>query len=104
MVQDSLSMTEPMFFRIGLETNLKKTKARVCTSGLIWGKWREQAHKKRAILEGATFCERNRLRLSCTKGGVAVEQSYLKHHMTSLHGICVPQTRGVDKKGEVPAT
>ena len=24
--------------------------------------------------------------------------------MTILHGICIPQTRGVDKKGEVPTT
>ena len=33
-----------------------------------------------------------------------VAQSYLKQNMSSHHGICVPQMRGVDKKVEVPAT
>ena len=32
-----------------------------------------------------------------------VVKSYLKQHMSSQHGICVPQTRGVDEKGEGPA-
>ena len=33
-----------------------------------------------------------------------VAQSSLKHHRSSQHGICVPQTRGVDEKGEGPDT
>ena len=54
--------------------------------------------------EGATFRERKRFRVSCTECGVKAKQSYLKQHMESLHGICVPQMRGVDKKGEGPTT
>ena len=54
--------------------------------------------------EGATFRERKRFRVSCTECGVRVKQSYLKQHMESLHGICAPQTRGVDEKGEGPTT
>ena len=54
--------------------------------------------------EGATFRERKRFRVSCTECGVTVKQSYFKHHIESLHGICVPQTRGADEKGEVPTT
>ena len=38
-VQDALTMTVAMFLRMGLETNLEKTKAMVCTPGLIWVKW-----------------------------------------------------------------
>ena len=54
--------------------------------------------------DGAISRERKRFWVSCTECGVTVKQSYLKQHMESLHGICVPQTRGVDDKGEVPTT
>ena len=47
---------------------------------------------------------RKRLQVSCAECGVAVAQSYLKQHMGSLHGICVPKARGVDEKGEGPST
>ena len=33
-----------------------------------------------------------------------MEASYLKAHMERSHGICVPQTRGVDEVGEGPTT
>ena len=36
-VQDALTITLAMFWRMGLETNLEKTKAMVCTTGFIWG-------------------------------------------------------------------
>ena len=31
-------------------------------------------------------------------------QSYLKQHMVSLHGICIPQTREGNEKGDIPTT
>ena len=37
--QDALMVAVVMFRRVGLETNLEKTKALVCTPGYIWGKW-----------------------------------------------------------------
>ena len=33
-----------------------------------------------------------------------VASSYIKHHTESLHGICVPQIRGVNEGGEGPRT
>ena len=33
-----------------------------------------------------------------------ITQYYLKHHVSSQHGICVPQTRGNDEKLEGPTT
>ena len=39
------------------------------------------------------------MRVSCTDCGVTLESSYLKQKMASLHGICVPQMRGVDEEG-----
>ena len=56
----------------------------------------EQAYNWRAMGEKETFRERKRFRVSCTKCRVTVKQLYLKQHMESLHGICVPQTRGRD--------
>ena len=35
-VQDALTVTVPMFRRLGLETNLEKTKTLVFTPGYIW--------------------------------------------------------------------
>ena len=37
-----------MFQLVGLENTLEKTKALVCTSGYIWGKWSEAAYKRKA--------------------------------------------------------
>ena len=93
-----------MFCRMGLETNPEKTKTVVCTLRFIWWEWGGHAYKRRATGEGAMFRERKRLRVSCAKCGVMVAQSSLKQHMSSQHGICVFQTRGVDEKGEGPAT
>ena len=87
-----------MFRRLGLETNLEKTMTMVCTPGFVLHKWGEQAYKQQASGEGLTFWERKRLRVSYTECGMAVAQSYLKKHMASLHGIYVPQTRGVNEK------
>ena len=89
-----------MFQRMGLEMNLKNYKTMVCTPGYIWVKWGEQVYKIQSTGEGATYRERKRLRVSCADCGVTVARSYLKQHMMSLHGICAPQTRGVDDKGE----
>ena len=33
--------------------------------------------------------------MSCTKYVMTVVASYLKTHIALIHGICVPQTRGV---------
>ena len=47
-VQDNLAVSVEMFQRMGLETNLEKTKDLVCNPGYIWGKWSEAAYKRRA--------------------------------------------------------
>ena len=42
-IQDALMVSVAVFRRMGLETNLEKNKALVCTLGYIWGKWSEAA-------------------------------------------------------------
>ena len=53
-----------MLQRVGLETNLEKTKALVCTTRYIWGKWIKASYKRRATGEGETFREWKRARVS----------------------------------------
>ena len=57
---------------MGLETNLEKNKAMVCTPGFIWGKWGELVYLRRETGEGETFGERKNTRVSCTDCGVIV--------------------------------
>ena len=61
-VQDPLMVTVVMFHRMGIKTNLEKTKSMVFMPGFIRGKWGDQAYKWRATGEGATFRERKRFR------------------------------------------
>ena len=70
----------------------------VCTHGFIWDNWEETAYKRRVTGEEETFREWKKTRVSCTVCGVTVSASYFKTHMTKNHGICVPQTRGVDEE------
>ena len=92
-------MTVVMFQRMYLENNLKKSKTMVCTPGYIWVKLGEHLYKIQDTVEGATYREQKRFRVSCAECSVTVEKSYLNQHMASLHGLCIPQTRGVDEKG-----
>ena len=85
---------------MGLETNLKNSKTIVCTPGYIWGNCGEHAYTRRETGEGEKYRDRNMLQVSYAECGVTVAQSYLKQHMVSLHGLCAPQTRGVNEKGE----
>ena len=91
-------MTVVLFCRIGLETNLEDTNDMVCTSDFIWGMWGDQDYKRQATGEGATFRERKRIWVSCTKCGVTVTSSYLKQNISCLYDIYIPQTRGVDEE------
>ena len=71
----------------------------VCTPGNIWGKWIEEAYKRGATGEAATFRERKRMSISCAECGVTEGISYLKRHMERQHGGSVPQTTEVDMWG-----
>ena len=84
-VQDALPVVVEIFRRVGLDTNLDKSKSMVCTPRYIWGKWGEQAYKIWVTGEGATYREWKMLRVSCAQCGLMVAQSYLNQHMTSLH-------------------
>ena len=54
-VHDVLMVTVSMFYNIGLGANLEKTKAMVCTPGLIWWNWAGVEYNRLAMGDGATF-------------------------------------------------
>ena len=92
-------MTVAMFRRVCLETNLEKTKALVCTSGYIWGKWSKAAYKRRATREGGTFRGRKRSRVIFSECGVIVSSLPLKGHMERCNGIIVLQKGELELRG-----
>ena len=58
-----------MFERVGLQTNLGKTKTMECPLGFIWGQHGTSAYKRRVTGEGANVWERKRTRVSCAEWG-----------------------------------
>ena len=56
-------------------------------------------YKRQATGERETFRERNKTRMRCATCSVTVEASYIKAHIGSIDGICIPKTRGVDEVG-----
>ena len=98
-MKEALTVMIAMFCQMGLETNLEKSKAMVCTPGLIWGKVGEMDYKRQVTGEGEISRERKKSGVSCAMCGVMMVSSYLKENMSRSHGICVPQTRGVDEVG-----
>ena len=63
-VQDALTISLEMFQQMGLETEMKKTNALVCTPGYIRGSGVMRPTKRKATREGATFREGKRARIS----------------------------------------
>ena len=98
-MHNNLKATVAMFLRMGLNTNLEKTKYMVCTPSFILCKCIEKAYKHRIMGEREILRQRKRTRLSCTKCGMTLAALYLKYHMARLHIICIPHTRGVKDGG-----
>ena len=71
-VQDVLTVTVAMFHRMGLDANLKKTNAMVCTPRFVRWEWEEKAYKKWATGKGENFWERKKRSVSSTKCSVTV--------------------------------
>ena len=55
---------------MGIDNNLKKNKAMVCTPGIIWGKWGELAYKRQVTGDGETFRERKKTRVGTEPHGM----------------------------------
>ena len=89
-VQDAMLVTVDMFFRVGLETNLDKTKTVVFTLGFIWVQIGEYAYKRRSTGEWVKCRERKRMRVSCSECGALMADSSLRHYIRRSHGVIPP--------------
>ena len=63
-VQTERTAMVRIFEKLGLHTNLSKTKSMVCTPGFVRGHQGVEAYKRIDTGEGTTFQERNRTRVS----------------------------------------
>ena len=68
-VQTTLTAMLRRFERVGLQTNLGKTKATVCTLGFILVQQVAKTYKRRATGERATLRKWKRTRVSCVECG-----------------------------------
>ena len=103
-VQTALTDMVRMFDRLGLQTNLSKTKSMVYTPRFIWGQQGVEAYKQRDAVEGPTFLERKRTRVICEDCRGNMTASSLWHHMHMSHGIVMPLIIGVNIGGGGPET
>ena len=95
-MQAALTTMVRMFERVGLQTNLNKTKGVICTPGFIWGQQGAEAYKRKATGEGPTFRESNRTRVRCEECGDTMAAYSIRHNMERANGIVLPQVKGVD--------
>ena len=98
-VQEELEIIVDMFRRVGMEKNLDKMKAMICTQGLIWVQIREAMYKRRETGEGEKFWERKRTSVSYLECGTEVAASSIRNHLWQSNGVILPQTRGVHVGG-----
>ena len=84
-IQKTLEAAVHMLYRVGLKMNLEKSKAMVCTPGLIWGQKVEAVYKWSVTWEGSALRGRNRTRVICEECGSTMEASSLHHHMEISH-------------------
>ena len=94
-IHTTLTMVVIVFERVGLQTNLGKTKEMVCTLGLIWGKHGVSMYKWRAT-GGVDLRERKKIRVSCEECVTIMSASSLRHHMECTHGIVIPNNWGTE--------
>ena len=73
-VQKMLTVIEHIFVRVGLQTNLGKTKLIICIPGCILGQKGEAQYKRQVTGGGGTSMERNQTRVSCEVCGVTMAE------------------------------
>jgi hypothetical protein len=85
-LQRALTCLVDLFERVGLQTNISKTKAMTCIPGSIRGKLSTLAYKRWMDGAGLTSRERQRQRVSCPTCGQGLAAGSLKQHMRTQHG------------------
>jgi hypothetical protein len=89
-LQMALSRLCELFERVGLRTNVQKTKTMTCTPGYISGQVAVPAYRRRMEGVGESYRERQRRRVECSICGKDLAASSLDSHHRTVHGT-VPQ-------------
>ena len=85
-LQAALDALIPLFERVGLKTNVAKTKSMVCFPGTIRHACLAVAYKRRMDGVGPSYRARKRQRLSCDICGKEMAANSLMKHMQMQHG------------------
>jgi Reverse transcriptase (RNA-dependent DNA polymerase) len=104
-LQMALARLCELFERVGLRTNVQKTKTMTCTPGYIRRPVTETAYRRRMDGVGETYSERERRRVECSIFGTGLAASSLASYYRTLHGMEPPRDVGrADAPGRQPAT
>jgi hypothetical protein len=100
----ALSRLCERFERVGLRTNVQKTKTMTCTPGYISGQVAVPAYQRRMEGVGESYRERQCRRVECSICGKDLAASSLDSHHRTVHGT-VPQgdVGRADAPGRQPA-
>ena len=84
-MQQTLKTLVWAFERVGLHTNLGKTKSNTFTAGFISGQLGQDTKKRRVTVKGATFQEQKWMSVSCNKCGILIALTSLLNHIETIH-------------------
>jgi hypothetical protein len=76
-----------LFERVGLKTNISKTKAMTCFPGHIRGQISDPSYRKRMRGEGESHRDRQRRRVHCPVCDCDLSSGSLQQHMRTQHGL-----------------
>ena len=86
-LQHAIDVLSGLFERVGLRTNINKTKCMSCMPGHISDRMSTAAYKRRMEGTGLSHRERQRRRVECSECGVELAASSLQHHRRTIHGL-----------------
>jgi len=102
-LQMAIAKLSELFERVGLRTNIQKTKAMTCTPGYISSQLSSPAYKRRQE-GGESYRERKRRRVTCSHCGLDLAAGSLGKHLRVQHGLSPDTGVGYpDAPGRQPA-
>lgn len=89
-LQRALDILIGLFRRVGLSTNVSKSKMMACYPGYYPTKLSDKAYQRTTTGKGLTFKETRKSRISCPECDKDLAQGSLKGHLRAVHGIEPP--------------
>ena len=86
-LQGAVDLLTELFARMGLQTNISKTKMMSCTPGYIRTTVSDAAYRRHTGEGGDTHRAQQRRRVTCSECGKDLAQGSLGMHLRSQHGV-----------------